>query len=76
MYFLYVVERTSFVTALPFLPVSVSPGKNATFHCELHVREEDNPFCEGVTARVWERGGIKLTFMSVTDKGDIIVTDP
>ena len=46
------LERTSFITALPSAPVSVSPGKNVTFHCQFHVHEKDKAFYEGVTVGV------------------------
>ncbi|XP_078379886.1 uncharacterized protein LOC144662814 isoform X1 [Oculina patagonica] len=70
---LEVRAKTSFVTTLPSLPISVSLGKNATFYCQFHVHEKDKAFYEGVTVGVWERGAIILTLMTVTRKGDIII---
>lgn len=66
-------ERTSFITALPSVPISVSPGKNVTFHCQFHVHEKDKAFYEGVTVGVWQRGGIQITLMTVTSNRDIII---
>ena len=66
-------EKASFVKALPSLPISVRPGENATFRCEFHVRVQDKSHYDGVTVGVWELGGIVLTLMTVTSKGDIIV---
>jgi len=66
-------ERTSFVTALPSVPISVSPGKNATFHCQFHVHEKDKALYGGITVGVWQRGGISITLMTVTSNGNITI---
>ena len=66
------LERTSFITALPSA-VSVSPGKNVTFHCRFHVHEKDKAFYDGVTVGVLQRGGISLTLMTVASNRNIII---
>ena len=66
-------ERTSFITALPSAPISISPGKNVTFHCQFHVHEKDKAFYEGVTVGVWQRGGILLTLMTVASNRNVII---
>ena len=55
------------------MPISVSPSKNVTFHCQFHVHEKDKAFYEGVTVGVWQRGGIQLTLMTSTSNIDIII---
>ena len=66
------LERTSFITALPSA-VSVSTGKNVTFHCRFHVHEKDKAFYDGVTVGVLQRGGISLTLMTVASNRNIII---
>ena len=61
----------SIIKALPSLPVT--PGKTATFHCEFHVREEDKALYEGVTVGIWQRGGIYLTLLTVTNEHNIVI---
>ena len=61
----------SIIKALPSLPAT--PGKTATFHCEFHVREEDKALYEGVTVGIWQRGGIYLTLLTVTNEHNIVI---
>ncbi|KAJ7381384.1 hypothetical protein OS493_001518 [Desmophyllum pertusum] len=70
---LEVKERSSLITALPSLPISVRPGENATFRCEFHVLEKDKGHYAGVAVGIWGKGGITLTLMTVTSEGDVIM---
>ena len=61
----------SIIKALPSPPAP--PGKTATFHCEFHVREEDKALYEGVAVGIWQRGGIYLTLLTVTNEHNIVI---
>lgn len=63
------------ITALPSSPLSVEPGRNASFHCEFHVGEADKSVYDGVTVGIWERGGIYLTLLTVTIN-QTLITNP
>ena len=54
-------------------PLSVQPGSNASFQCQFYVGEADEPVFDYVTVGLWERGGISLTLLTLTKRGNVIV---
>lgn len=68
-----VAERTSAMTTVWSPPLSVQPGSNASFQCQFYVGEADEPVFDYVTVGLWERGGISLTLLTLTKRGNVIV---
>ena len=63
----------SMITALPLLLKPTRQEKNATFHCEFYVGEDDEALFDGVAVGVWERCEISLTLMTVTSNYNIVI---
>ena len=54
-------------------PLSVQPGSNASFQCQFYVGEADKPVFDHVTVGLWKRGGISLTLLTLTKRGNVII---
>lgn len=54
-------------------PLSVQPGSNASFQCQFYVGEADESVFDYVTVGLWERGGISVTLLTLTKRGNVIV---